>query len=27
MSKGIELTERKLEGKIVVGVDTHADTH
>lgn len=27
MSKGIELTERKLEGKIVAGIDTHADTH
>ena len=27
MSKGIELTDRKLEGKIVAGIDTHADTH
>ena len=27
MSKGIELTERKLEGKVVAGIDTHADTH
>ena len=27
MSKGIELTERKLEGKVVAGIDTHTDTH
>lgn len=27
MSKGIELMDRKLEGKVVVGIDTHADTH
>jgi hypothetical protein len=27
MSKDIELTDRKLEGKIVAGIDTHADTH
>ena len=27
MSKGIELTDRKLEGKVVAGIDTHADTH
>ena len=23
MSKGIELTDRKLEGKVVAGIDTH----
>ena len=27
MSKDIELMDRKLEGKIVAGIDTHADTH
>ena len=27
MSKGIELTDRKLQGKAVAGIDTHADTH
>ncbi|RRF89210.1 MAG: IS110 family transposase [Coriobacteriaceae bacterium] len=27
MSKGIALTDSELEGKVVAGVDTHADTH
>ena len=27
MSKDIELMDRKLEGKVVAGIDTHADTH
>ena len=27
MSSGVRLTDEELEGKVVAGVDTHADTH